>query len=224
MTHVTPAEAQEQLPGWTVVDGRLEMSVRAKDFEGAIEFVNRFADIAEAMDHHPDFEIRYNTIRMRVVSHDVGGLTDRDTKFAEELDKLIDELELKRQPKKISRTQLVIVSPDVDAVLPFWKAVFDFKEGGGDDEPVILVDRSDVLPPIQFQQRSDATVPADDTDPSGGPASMQVEVFVPAELAKDRAEAAIAAGGKLLSDADAPQLWALADLDGNQVYLRSEAH
>lgn len=176
------------------------------------------------MNHHPDFDIRYNTIRMRVVSHDVGGLTDRDTKFAEQLDTLIDELELKRQPKKISRSHLVIVSPDVDAVMPFWKAVFDFKEGGGDGEPVMLVDRSDVLPPIQFQQRSDATVPEDDTDPSGGPVSMQVEVFVPPELAKDRAEAAIEAGGKLLSDADAPAQWVLADLDGNRVYLRSEAH
>lgn len=224
MTHVTSAQAQEQFPGWTVVDGRLEISVRAKDFKGAIDFVNRFTDIAEEMNHHPDFDIRYNTIRMRVVSHDVGGLTDRDTKFAEELDKLIDELELKRQPKKISRSHLVIVSPDVDAVMPFWKAVFDFKEGGGDDEPVMLVDRSDVLPPIQFQQRSDATVPEDDTDPSGGPVSMQVEVFVPAEFAKDRAEAAIEAGGKLLSDADAPAQWVLADLDGNRVYLRSEAH
>jgi len=63
MTNVTSAQAQEQLPGWTVVDGRLEISVRAADFTKAIEFVNRFADIAEGMNHHPDFDIRYNTIR-----------------------------------------------------------------------------------------------------------------------------------------------------------------
>lgn len=221
MTNVTSAQAQEQLPGWTVVDGRLEISVRAKDFESAIEFVNRFADIAEEMNHHPDFDIRYNTIRMRVVSHDVGGLSDRDTKFAAELDKLIDQFELKRQPKKIGRSHLVIVSPDVEAIVPFWKAVFDFKETGGEDQPTMLVDRSDVLPPIRFQQRADTTIPEDDIDPSSGPMSMQVDVFVPAELAEQRMRDAIEAGGKLISEADAPAMWELADLDGNRVSLRS---
>lgn len=221
MTHVTPAEAQEQLPGWAVVDGRLEISVRAKGFEGAIEFVNRFADIAESMDHHPDFDIRYNTIRMRVVSHDVGGLTDRDTKFAAELDKLIDELQLKRQPQKIGRTHLVIVTPDIAAILPFWKAVLDLKESGGDEQPTLLVDRSDVLDPVRFHQRADANIPEDDVDPSGGPVSMHMDVFVPAELAEQRMQDAIEAGGKLLSEADAPSMWELADLDGNRVYLRT---
>ena len=222
MTHVTSSEAQEQLPGWTVVDGRLEISVRAKDFEGAIEFVNRFADVAEAQDHHPDFDIRYNTIRMRVVSHDVGGLTDRDIKFAAELDKLIEELELKRQPKKISRTHLVVVSPDIEAIKPFWKAVFDFKDASGADDAEMLVDRSDVLDPIRFHQRADTTIPADDVNPSAGPMSIHVDVFVPAELVEERKDAAIEAGGKLLSDADAPNMWELADVDGNRVYLRSE--
>lgn len=222
MTNVTEADAQQQLPGWTVVDGRLEISVRAKGFEGAIEFVNRFADVAETMDHHPDFDIRYNTIRMRVVSHDVGGLTDRDTKFAAELDKLIDELELKRQPKKISRTHLVVVTPDIDAILPFWEAVLDFKVSGGDGEPIMLVDRSDVLDPIRFHQRPETNIPADDDESSSGPASMHVDVFVPAEQAADRKDAAIEAGGILLSDADARSVWELADADGNRVFLRSE--
>ena len=64
MTHVTSSQAQEQLSDWTVVDGRLEISVRAKDFVQAIEFVNRFTNLAEAQNHQPDFDIRYNTIRI----------------------------------------------------------------------------------------------------------------------------------------------------------------
>lgn len=220
MTHVTAAQAQEQLPGWTVVNGRLELSVRAKDFTQAIEFVNRFTNFAEAQDHHPDFEIRYNTIRMRVVSHDVGGLTDRDVQFATSVDVLVEELELKRQPEKITRTQLVLVSPNVDAIKPFWKAVFDFKEAKDDAE--LLVDRSDVLPPLRFHQLADATVPADDGTPAGGPGSMHLNVFVPAERAAVRLQAAIDGGGKLLSDADAPDVWELADMDGNRVFLRAD--
>lgn len=220
MTHVTAAQAQEQLPGWTVVNGRLELSVRAKDFVQAIEFVNRFTNLAEAQNHHPDFEIRYNTIRMRVVSHDVGGLTDRDLQFASSVDVLVDEMELKRQPEKITRSQLVLVSPNVDAIKPFWKAVFDFKEPKDDAE--LLVDRSDVLPPIRFHQLADATVPADDGTSSGAPGPVHLNVFVPAELAAARLQAAIDGGGQLLSDADAPDVWELADMDGNRVVLRAD--
>lgn len=221
MTNVTIEQAQEQLPGWTVVDGRLEISVRAADFGQAIEFVNRFADIAENMDHHPDFDIRYNTIRIRLVSHDVGGLTDRDTKFASELDKLIDELELKRQPKKISRSHLIFVTPNIDAIKPFWKAVFDFKEAAGPGQTDMLVDRSDVLGPIRFMQRPDSTIPIDEADLTAGPISMHVDVFVPAEFAVSRMQAAVEAGGKIINEADAPSMWELADLDGNRVFLRS---
>src|SRR5690625_2541155 len=156
MTHVTSAEALEQLPGWTVVDGRLEISVRAKDFTQAIEFVNRFTNFAEAQDHHPDFEIRYNTIRMRLLSHDVGHLTDRDIRFATSVDVLIEEMNLKRQPEKITRTQLVLVSTNVEAIKPFWQAVFDYKTAKNDEN--MIVDRSDVLPPIRFHRSEERRV------------------------------------------------------------------
>src|SRR5699024_11076547 len=119
MTNVTSAQAQEQLPGWTVVDGRLEISVRAADFTKADEFVNRFSAIAEGMHDHLHFDIRYNSIRIRLVSDDVGGLTGRDTAFAGELDRLIDDMDLKRQPKKISRSHLIFVTPNIDAIKPF---------------------------------------------------------------------------------------------------------
>src|SRR5699024_1008040 len=76
--------------------------------------------------------------------------------------------------------------------------------------------------PVRFHQRADANIPEDDVDPSGGPVSMHLDVFVPAEFAEQRMQNAIEAGGKLLSEADAPSMWELADLDGNRAYLRSE--
>ncbi len=220
MTDVTSSQAQDQLPDWTVVDGRLEISVRAKDFVQAIEFVNRFTNLAEAQDHHPDFEIRYNTIRMRVVSHDVGGLTDRDLKFATSVNVLIDEMGLKRQPEKITRTQVVIVSANVEAIKPFWKAVFDFKDAKDDEH--LLVDRSDVLPPIRFHELSNISVSEGDENATPAPGNVHFEVFVPSSLAKDRLQAATEAGGKLLSEADSTSLWELSDKDGNRVILRAE--
>src|SRR5699024_1146292 len=130
-----------------------------------------------------------------VVSHDVGGLTDRDTAFAGELDKLIDEMELKRQPKKISRSHLIFVTPNIDAIKPFWKAVFDFKEAEGSGQTDMLVDRSDVLSPILFLQRPDSTILVCVVDPSDVPVSMHVDVFVPSEFAVTRMQGAVEAGG-----------------------------
>src|SRR5699024_6923072 len=90
----------------------------------------------------------------------VGGLTDRDTAFAGELDKLIDEMELKRQPKKISRSHLIFVTPNIDAIKPFWKAVFYFKEAEGSGQTDRLVDRSDVLGPIRCVPRPSPICPS----------------------------------------------------------------
>ena len=219
MTHVTSAEALEQLPGWTVVDGRLEISVRAEDFTQAIEFINRFTNFSEAQDHHPDFDVRYNTVRMRVVSHDVGHLTNRDIRFATAVDVLIDEMQLKRQPEKITRTQLVLVSTDVSSIKPFWQAVLDFKQAKDDED--ILVDRSDVLPPLVFQQFTDSNADQEDVNISGAFGRAHLDVFVPNELAAARVEAAVEAGGKLLNDIHAPVEWELSDADGNRAFVRT---
>jgi len=219
MTHVTSAEALEQLPGWTVVDGRLEISVRAKDFTQAIEFVNRFTNFAEAQDHHPDFEVRYNTVRMRVVSHDVGHLTDRDIRFATSVDVLIEEMQLKRQPEKITRAQLVLVSTDVSRIKPFWQAIFDFKQAKDDEN--VIVDRSDVLPSIRFHQFADSSASQEDVNLSGALGKAHLDIFVPAELAADRVEAAVEAGGKLLNDTHGPFEWELSDIDGNRAFVRT---
>lgn len=219
MTHVTSAEALEQLPGWTVVDGRLEISVRAEDFTQAIEFITRFTNFAEAQDHHPDFDVRYNTVRMRVVSHDVGHLTNRDIRFATAVDVLIDEMQLKRQPEKITRTQLVLVSTDVSSIKPFWQAVLDFKQAKDDED--MLVDRSDVLPPLVFQQFTDSNADQEDVNLSGAFGRAHLDVFVPNELAAARVEAAVEAGGKLLNDIHAPVEWELSDADGNRAFVRT---
>lgn len=220
MTHVTSAEAQEQLPGWTVVDGRLEISVRAKDFTQAIEFINRFTNFAEAQDHHPDFEVRYNTIRMRVLSHDVGHLTDRDIRFATAVDVLIEEMQLKRQPEKIARTHLVLVSADVAAIKPFWQAILNFKEVKGDEN--LLVDRSDVLPAIRFHQFADTSASTDEVNLSGALGKAHLDVFLPADQATSRVQAAVEAGGKLLNDTAEPTEWELSDADGNRIFVRTE--
>jgi len=77
------------LPGWGIEHGMLvKQYVFPEGFMPAIAFVNRVADAAEAADHHPDIDIRWNTVRIAVVTHDQGGITEKDTTLAAECDRL----------------------------------------------------------------------------------------------------------------------------------------
>jgi 4a-hydroxytetrahydrobiopterin dehydratase len=69
-------------PQWKLQDGKLVREWAFKDFVEAMAFVNRVAEIAETAGHHPDIDIRYNHVLLALVSHDAGGITDRDTAMA----------------------------------------------------------------------------------------------------------------------------------------------
>lgn len=56
------------------------------DFLAAIRFVNAVAEVAEAADHHPDIDIRYNKVTLALTTHDSGGLTEKDFALAAQAD------------------------------------------------------------------------------------------------------------------------------------------
>ena len=74
-----------ELPEWALEDGKLVRNWTLPTFVEAMAFVNRVADIAEEAQHHPDIDIRYNLVRLALVSHDAGGITERDTRMARQL-------------------------------------------------------------------------------------------------------------------------------------------
>jgi 4a-hydroxytetrahydrobiopterin dehydratase len=73
---------------WRRVDDHLEKTVKLATFPEAIAFVGRVADVAEGMDHHPDIDIRWRTVVLRVSTHSAGGLTQMDLDFARRVDDL----------------------------------------------------------------------------------------------------------------------------------------
>lgn len=76
--------------GWTVsTDGKaLERSFRFKDFSEAFAFLTRVAMHAEKIDHHPEFTSVWNRVDFRLTTHDTGGVSERDLKLAEAIDRL----------------------------------------------------------------------------------------------------------------------------------------
>lgn len=82
------ADLLDQLPEWSLEDGKLVRFWAFADFSEAMNFVNRVAQLAEKEGHHPDIDIRYNRVKLALVSLDVGGITQRDADLARQLDKL----------------------------------------------------------------------------------------------------------------------------------------
>jgi 4a-hydroxytetrahydrobiopterin dehydratase len=72
--------------GWRRDDDEIEKKYQFADFRQAMSFVNRVADAAEAMDHHPDIEIEYNKVKMSLSTHSEGGVTEKDFELARQID------------------------------------------------------------------------------------------------------------------------------------------
>ena len=70
------------LAGWTRHGDAIRKEFRFGKFADGIRFVDRVAVAADAMDHHPDVDIRYTTITMTLSTHSAGGLTAKDFELA----------------------------------------------------------------------------------------------------------------------------------------------
>jgi 4a-hydroxytetrahydrobiopterin dehydratase len=81
-------EALQQIPDWKLESGEIVQQRTFKDFVAAVAFVNDVAQLAEAAGHHPDIDIRYNRVRLALMTHDAGGLTSNDTNLAQKINNL----------------------------------------------------------------------------------------------------------------------------------------
>ena len=88
LTDTEIQEALASLHGWQRNGIAIQRVFRFPDFKAAMQFVNKVADAAELANHHPDIDIRYNTITMALVSHDSGGVTQRDVRMAATINKI----------------------------------------------------------------------------------------------------------------------------------------
>lgn len=75
------------LPGWSRRGDTLTKTFTCRTFPAAITFVNRIADAAERMDHHPDIDIRYNKVTCTLSTHDAGGITQSDLALAADIER-----------------------------------------------------------------------------------------------------------------------------------------
>lgn len=79
------------LPGWSGDPAGIERAVKAPDFLTGVRIVSEVAEIAEQMDHHPDIDIRWRTIRFGLSTHSAGGVTQLDVELAHRISAVANE-------------------------------------------------------------------------------------------------------------------------------------
>ena len=198
------------LHDWRLLMWALQTRFRTGDFATGLALVDRIGAVAEEMDHHPDLDLRYAHLNVRLFSHDVAAVTGRDVRLARRISAIAAEMGVPADPLSVSQVEVGLDTPDPARVRPFWLAVLGLPAGAPGD---------------------DARDPEGDTNtlwfqPSGAEEPRQrfhYDVRVPPEVAQERIEAALAAGGTLVSDAEAPAFVVLADPEGNKVCICTSA-
>jgi 4a-hydroxytetrahydrobiopterin dehydratase len=80
----------EQLEGWEYIDGAIETSFEFENFKEAFSVMTRIAFECEAQGHHPDWSNVYNSLHIRLNTHDAEGVTEKDFKLAKTIEGIID--------------------------------------------------------------------------------------------------------------------------------------
>jgi 4a-hydroxytetrahydrobiopterin dehydratase len=203
---LTEAQAVELMPKWHLVQGRMHLIAKFNDFRRAASFVAKIGDMAEDADHHPEIDIRWNRVHLALNSHDVEGLTVRDVRLAAAIVPVVKVFGGEIDDGVFSETQITIDTADIATVRPFWAAVYGYAVRGDD----ALFDPGKSGPRIWFQLIDGPGLERN---------RVHIDVFVPAGQAEPRVQAAVEAGGRLVTAAYAPAWWVLADAEGNEACI-----
>ncbi|WP_297795058.1 4a-hydroxytetrahydrobiopterin dehydratase [uncultured Eudoraea sp.] len=80
----------KNLNGWEYKDGSIERIYKFKNFKDAFSIMTRIAFECEQQNHHPDWSNVYSSLNIRLNTHDAGGITDKDFKLAESIEKIVN--------------------------------------------------------------------------------------------------------------------------------------
>jgi 4a-hydroxytetrahydrobiopterin dehydratase len=201
--------ADERLDGWAYLLGGLQTRIHTRNFATGLSVVDAIGAAAEEMNHHPDLNLRYTHVDVRLTSHDERGVTDRDIRLARAISSIAAAAGARLDSSGVSRLELALDTPARESIVPFWAAVLATEHRSGPDFGDELRDPADGLPTVWFQE-------------SGSEEPRQrwhLDLWVDPAQVQPRIDAALAAGGTLVSDAEAPSFWVLADPQGNRACL-----
>lgn len=198
------------LSDWRTLQSKLHARFRTGNFATGLLLVDAIGAAAERVNHHPDLDLRYTHLEVALFSHDVGAKTQRDVDLAREISALAAGLGVVAEPHGLTLAEAGLDTWDAAEILPFWRAVFAVPAG----------DHEEVVDPLGFS----STIWFQQTDRHQTPRQRwHFDVWVARDEADARIAAALAAGGVLVDDGEAPSFTVLADPQGNRVCICTHA-
>ncbi|HEV2373391.1 MAG TPA: VOC family protein [Streptosporangiaceae bacterium] len=212
----TAASEAVQDIGWRYLLATLCASVPVTSLAQAGEVAAAaVAACGDDADGHLRADLRPDRAELSVSTREIGDVTRRDTELAHQITDALSQLGLApagatsaATARPVQMLELAIDTMDAAAIRPFWKAVLAYADEPGRDESTGLTDPAGQLPAIWFQQM-DAPRPQRNR--------IHFDITVAHDEAEARVQAALAAGGRLVSDEYARMFWVLADAEGNEV-------
>ena len=203
--------------GWRYVLGTLRASIRLGPMwqvaEVALELIRSAGPVAaECL----LLDLRPGRLELTLTAPDGAGLTARELAGARTIATTAAEMGLSLEPRADARRSVQAVEIGIDAMViadirPFWRAVLGYGDEAGRTGPQDpLADPLAQGPAVWFQQM---------TAPRPQRNRVHLDISVPHDEAPERIEAALAAGGTLLSADRAPAFWVLADAEGNEACI-----
>lgn len=197
------------LDDWRKVLNRLKARFRTGDFATGVTLVDRIGAAADEADHHPDVSLTYPEVIVTLSSHDVGGITSRDIDLARRISGFAAELGASADTSGLTALEPGRDTPAPERLGGFYAALLG--ADGSSGEPV---DPSGQVPGLWFQRTGGtegAALPEQDHEQR-----WHLDVWVPHDEGERRLQAVLDAGGRLVSDAEAPSYWVVEDPDGNR--------
>jgi pterin-4a-carbinolamine dehydratase len=190
---------------WRVLFSGAHAYFRVRSFAEGARFVAAIADVAEALGHFPDVDVRPEGVTVRTASGEYGALSPRDVELARGISAEARKLGLEADPSQV-QVVAIAVAQDADSdVGPFWAAALGYRSLGPNED---VIDRHRRNPQVSFQGLK---------PPRPGRGRTHIDVSVPADQAEARVAAALEAGGRLADASHAPNWWTLASPENHKV-------
>ncbi|GAA5211850.1 VOC family protein [Microbacterium kyungheense] len=207
---LTPA-GFHRAPGvsdWRVTGTGPQAVFTATSLSHAAELVRPVALAADRCGVLPDIDVRPEGVVVRIPIRDPEGIPEGAAAFAAAVSEAAAELRLIAAPSRVQSIGIYVAQHSGADARPFFRAALGYEDLGDTD----AVDPLRCGPPLAFN-------PISGDVPARG--RTHFDVFVPADQARARVDAALAAGGRLADDSHAPAWWSLASPDNHGVDIAS---
>jgi 4a-hydroxytetrahydrobiopterin dehydratase len=199
--------AEAGLDDWRPILGRLKARFRTGDPATGYALANAIGQAATAADHYPDLTLTGTAVVVSLTSPD--GITGRDVELAREISRRAAELGATPDAGGLTQLELGLDTAASTRLAPYYAALL-----GGEVTHGEPVDPSGQVPTVWWQEPGDTGGPVLPAQPFEQ--RWHFDVWVAHDEGERRLQAALAAGGRLVSDAAAPSYWVVEDADGNR--------